>query len=281
MDVTMNRSIRWKIAVLAVWSLGSSVIKADEPAQKTALKQPAAAPKSGDGALRPPARAGMRSQPASKRSWGPEQALGSPNTDGAGDLVTAWASQTPDGQPEWLICEYEKPLNVASIRVHETYNPGALVKVTAFGVDGKEVIAWEGKDPTARDEPRGVSVIPIALGFDVQRIKLYLDSQAVPGWNEIDAVAIEDENGKQHWAIAVEASSTFAVHDIEPPVVRANPAPIVPDQNRDLRPLLEKLQQDVNDLKTRQMKLQADEIRQLREEVRELKDLLKTHLKNN
>src|SRR5688572_12697187 len=68
-----------------------------------------------------------------KRSWGPEQALGEPDTPGAGDITTAWASATPDEQKEWLICEYEKPVHAIFLRVHETYNPGALTKVTAIG----------------------------------------------------------------------------------------------------------------------------------------------------
>jgi hypothetical protein len=208
----------------------------------------------------------LRKWTGPKRSWGPEQAVGEPDTPGAGDLTTAWASATPDDQAEWLICEFEKPLQAIFLRVHETYNPGALVKVTAFGADGKEVTAWEGEDPTARGEQRGVSKIPIALGADVQRFKLYIDSPAVRGWNEIDAVAAEDETGKLHWAVAVQASSTFAgdVAEMERPIriVVAPPSPF------------EILQQEVADLKKREEK-QSEEIRALRNELRELRDSMK------
>ena len=41
-----------------------------------------------------------------KRPWGPEQATGPPDTATAGNFDTAWASQTPDGQQEWLLLEY-------------------------------------------------------------------------------------------------------------------------------------------------------------------------------
>lgn len=200
-----------------------------------------------------------------KRNWGPEQATGEPDTPGAGDLTTAWASATPDDQAEWLICEYEKPVHAIFLRVHETYNPGALVKVTAFGPDGKEVTAWEGEDPTPKGEQRGVSKIPIALGADVQKFKLYIDSPAVRGWNEIDAVAAEDETGKLHWAVNIQASSTFAgeVVEMERPVrIVAPPSPF------------EILQQEVADLKKREAQ-QSEEIRTLRNELRELKDMLK------
>jgi hypothetical protein len=45
-----------------------------------------------------------------KRAWGPEQATGEPDTFHAGDIVTAWASLTPDSSPEWLPLEYGKAM---------------------------------------------------------------------------------------------------------------------------------------------------------------------------
>jgi hypothetical protein len=146
---------------------------------------------------------------AAKRGFSPEQATGRPDVRQAGDNGSAWASQTPDGQREWLLCEFAGPIQARAIIVYETFNPGALVRVTAFNAAGDEVIAWEGDDPTPRNKPRGISVIPIKLDFPVQRIRLFIDSPAVPGWNEIDAVSIEGVDGSIHWASQAEASSTF------------------------------------------------------------------------
>ncbi|QDT57240.1 hypothetical protein Pan44_53080 [Caulifigura coniformis] len=201
-----------------------------------------------------------------KRGWGPEQAVGPPDTPGAGDLTTAWASASQDDQEEWLICEYEQPLQAMFLHVHETYHPGALVKVTAFGPDGKEITAWEGEDPTPRTEARGVSKIPIALGANARRFKLYFDSPAVRGWNEIDAVAVEDDKGASHWAVHVEASSTFAREIVEPVRPARMPLPQGPSP-------FEKLQQEVAELKNRDAQ-QREEIRELRQELRELRESL-------
>ena len=55
----------------------------------------------------------------------------------------------------------------------------------------------------------GVSRLPISAGFKTGHIKLYIDSPAVPGWNEIDAVGIEDANKKVIWASKAKASSTY------------------------------------------------------------------------
>jgi len=200
-----------------------------------------------------------------KRSWGPEQATGAPDAPNAsGDSSSAWASLSADDQAEWLVCEYAKPINVVAIHVHENDCSGALVKVTAFGADGKEVVAWEGVDPTPRDKGHGVSTLKVGLGFDVQKIKLHLDSVAVPGWNEIDAVGLEDEKGEKHWATKVEASTTYATTMERGRIVEvAEPV--------DLKPALDKLQNDVNELKANQKELQR--------EIRELKALLKESLK--
>ena len=92
----------------------------------------------------------LADKPAPKRGWGPEQATGPPDTPAAGDFTSAWASLTPDGQDEWLLLEYAEPILPAAVLVHETYNPGALMRVTAFKLDGEEVEVWKGKDPTAQ-----------------------------------------------------------------------------------------------------------------------------------
>jgi beta-lactamase regulating signal transducer with metallopeptidase domain len=195
-------------------------------------------------------------------SWAPMQAAGEPNTPGAGDAVTAWASATTDGQIEWLLCRYEQDQMPAEIVVHENYNPGAVTKITAFDADGKEHLAWEGEDPTPRTEPRGVSVFPMKLTFATKQIKVYIDSPSVPGWNEIDAVGLRDAEGKSVWAKKVEASSTYANFSGGGSV--ATPFVTIPAVN------FEQMQTDLNDLKASVKELQS-----LKDEIKELKELLK------
>jgi hypothetical protein len=183
-----------------------------------------------------------------KRGWGPEQATGEPDTNMAGDIPSAWASQSQDDQDEWLMLEYAEPITPTAVLVYETFNPGALSRVTAFKLDGEEVELWKGQDPTTSDNEMGISEIPVKVDFKTARIKLYIESTKVPGWNEIDAVGVRDPNKQIHWAVAADASSTYA-----PPfdaVARPffPPAPAVNYENR---------------------------IRQLENDVRELKDMVK------
>jgi hypothetical protein len=142
-------------------------------------------------------------------SWLPRQATGEPDTPVAGDYATAWASLTPDGQDEWLMVEYDEAALPARVEIHETYNPGAVCRVTVFTDDGREVEAWSGEDPTPVRSQRGVSKIPVQVDFKTKRVKIYLDSTNVKGWNEIDAVALVDASGQTQWAAKAEASSTF------------------------------------------------------------------------
>ena len=193
------------------------------------------------------------------RSWGPEQAQGEPNTPDAGDFGTAWASETVDGQPEWLICTYDIAQIPSAIAIHESYNPGAVHKVSAFNEQGQEIVIWEGDDPTPRDVPKGISVIPVEIGFPTSKIKIYLDSPAVPGWNEIDAVAMRDAQGQPQWASKVEASSTFAQYG-------ATTTPLIPPVSAEQ---LQQLEQQV-----RELQAQVQELQKLRDEIKELKALI-------
>ena len=150
----------------------------------------------------------FRSNP-SRRPFSPEQVIGPPDVPNGGDNMNAWASQSTDDQPEWLRCSYEAPVQIKAVIVYETYHPGALTKVSVTNPKGEDEVVWEGDDPSPRNRPRGVSVIPVNVKFPVQQVKLDFDSPSVTGFNEIDAVGIEDAAGTIHWATKVEASSTF------------------------------------------------------------------------
>ncbi len=181
-----------------------------------------------------------------KRAWGPEQACGEPDTNMAGDIQTAWASQSQDDQDEWLLLEYAEPVVPTAVLVHETYNPGALVRVTAFKLDGTEVELWKGQDPTGADVEMGVSEVPVKADFRTNRIKIYIASKDVPGWNEIDAVGVRDKDNKMHWATSAEASSTYAPPYESLPRTVA-PSPLSVNRQQEMR--IKKLEDEVAGLK--------------------------------
>src|SRR5262245_15359168 len=183
--------------------------------------------------------------PRPKRNWGPEQAIGPPDTWPLfGDRVTAWASLTEDGQDEWLLLEYPEPVVPHAVVIYATYNPGAIGRVTVFRLDGEEVEVWKGQDPTPVGSGKGISVIPIKANFKTNRVKLYINSRTVGGWNEIDAVGLRCR-GRTLWASAADASSTYAQMM---PV-----APVVPDPDE---AALTRLENEVRQLKDRARRLE-------------------------
>jgi hypothetical protein len=151
------------------------------------------------------------------RSWGPEQALGPPDTSQAGDIPTAWAPfSSRGGGEEWLHLGYDNAVEISQVTVRETHNPGAISRLAAILPNGQEVTIWEGVEPAAQ--------APVDMTFDVppgtqaQSVKVYLDRTRVPGWNEIDAVALIGRDGSRQWATSATASSSYA----EPPQQASN-----------------------------------------------------------
>ena len=74
--------------------------------------------------------------------------------------------------------------------------------------DGGETTLWEGQDATALAP--GVLQVEAATAVTARRIKVYLDSPKVQGWNEIDAVELVGKDGTRQWARSATASSTYA-----------------------------------------------------------------------
>ncbi len=145
--------------------------------------------------------------PVEQRAWGEEQIVGPPDTPTAADARTAWASQQADGGPEWLMAHFENTVDVAEVRIRETFNPGAISKVTGK-VNGQEVVLWEGT-ATGGTAPRDF-VVPVQGNLQANAVTVHLDTTRVAGWNEIDAVELVGKDGSRQWARSASASSSYA-----------------------------------------------------------------------
>jgi hypothetical protein len=145
---------------------------------------------------------------ASMRGWSPEQATGAPDSKGAGDQQTAWASLQPDGGAEWLETAYATAVQIAGVRVFENDKPGAIVKITALADGGAEVVLWEGVEPAATAPAE--QYFAARGGVFASRIRIHMDTAKVAGWNEVDAVELIGMDGTRQWAQSASASSTYA-----------------------------------------------------------------------
>lgn len=161
------------------------------------------------------------------RDWGPEQAVGAPDTSASGDHKTAWASLTEDDQDEWLRLDFAAAVVPTGVRVFETYNPGALCAVSITDAAGVEHELWRGDDPVPKTHDIGVALIPLVTEIETRSVTLHLASSAVAGWNEIDAVGLHGPDGSIQWAVSAQASSTYTVDELETPI-RIEATPVQP-----------------------------------------------------
>jgi hypothetical protein len=147
-----------------------------------------------------------------RRDWGPEQAIGEPRYYGGtcGDYPTAWSPLKPNDGIQWLELHYPRKVTAIGVSIWETFNPGAVIRVTTFDASGNESTAWEGDDPVqTANRGWGISPIRFTQPVDTQRIRLYLDTDKVEGWNAIEAVSLHSKGGGKYWAIDAEASSSY------------------------------------------------------------------------
>jgi hypothetical protein len=143
-------------------------------------------------------------------SWSGWQATGAPNSPMNGDSSLAWCPATVNSGGEWLVLDYPQRVVPKEVHIYENYFPGAVARVTVFNDSGEEIEAWRGADPTSSTSAGGISKIPLSVSVKAQRVKLYIDTPKAPGWNEIDAVGLLDQNGNMQWACDVQESSSYA-----------------------------------------------------------------------
>lgn len=118
------------------------------------------------------------------------QATGAPNVPEAADDSRAWASENADGSTETLELGYANAVMPTRVRIYESFNPGAVSMVEALDIENEEwVVLWEGSE-AAEEEIRVFSPELEEADFRTNRIRVTIDSDAVPGWNEIDAVQL-------------------------------------------------------------------------------------------
>ncbi len=156
-------------------------------------------------------------------SWSPDRATGAPDVAAAGDNVNAWAPMQANAGIEWLDLGFPKATKVARVRVRESFNPGALVRVTAWEA-GREVDLWSGA--SVQKDGAVWFVVKPERSVLTDRVRLYLDTSKVAGWNEIDAVQLVGADGSGQWASRATASSTYATGASQDPLAAAIGKPV-------------------------------------------------------
>ena len=124
-------------------------------------------------------------------SWAAAQATGAPDTFDCGDISTAWASATRNGE-DWLRLEYDAAVIPQEIHIYQTYNPGSIVKVEVFAEGDSVTIELPNSvDPPNNTPCPGVFTIIIDEPMPaISAVTIYVNQIIGGSWNEIDAVEL-------------------------------------------------------------------------------------------
>lgn len=139
------------------------------------------------------------------RGWDADQAAGAPRVfPRLGDNRGAWACKDKRSRSDWL--EVEFPATEATtVLIYETCDPGAVSRVL---VDGQEVYASSEKP--GKFNRSQVLWIRLAPARSVTRVRVEVDASRVPGWPQIDAVALVPAGGAPSPAEGARPSATPA-----------------------------------------------------------------------
>lgn len=119
------------------------------------------------------------------------QATGFNDTTWGADLPTAWAALEADAGIETLELYYEFPVVPHALAIYETYNPGAVVAVEVYDIASDAwVTVWEGEAAATEEAARIFEPELAPVDFKTDAVRLTVDTAAVSGWNEIDAVQL-------------------------------------------------------------------------------------------
>jgi outer membrane protein OmpA-like peptidoglycan-associated protein len=129
---------------------------------------------------------------------GPEfragQALGKPTkiSPTGEECKCAWSPASADAPgDEWIHVGFEKPQKINRVIVAENFNAGAITKIIAFDVEGKEYVVFETQPASSKENGRLLNAV-YASSFDVVSVKVILISNKVLGYNQIDAIGISE-----------------------------------------------------------------------------------------
>jgi hypothetical protein len=122
------------------------------------------------------------------------------------DHPNAWASARGNMGLQWLELGYQRPMRAHSVRIYEVNSAGAVARVETVDAGGVRRTVWEGDDPTPK--PGVFEVRFAATPYRVAKVRIVLDTDRHPSWNEIDAVELVGPDGRA-WAATATASSTY------------------------------------------------------------------------
>ncbi|MFA6618327.1 MAG: T9SS type A sorting domain-containing protein [Candidatus Neomarinimicrobiota bacterium] len=145
-------------------------------------------------------------------AWSAQQVLGPPDAypyyDNKNGLV--WNPETADDQREFIELGFETPVYASGVMIYETYGAGAVDSVYVRNADDASWHnVWSGDAGRLNPISRIFPVMFEATAFKVDAVRLAINSPAVSGYHEYDAVALVENTEPEispDWAIRLGVS---------------------------------------------------------------------------
>ena len=123
--------------------------------------------------------------------WSEQQVLSEPDVyPNYGDSVKAWAPLTANRQREFIEVGFAESRQIDRISVYETLKPGSIDTVYVKNESDEWVEVWSGTAYPMPDEAREFIIDFPLTGFNVSAVRIAMNTEAVPYWNEIDAISV-------------------------------------------------------------------------------------------
>jgi hypothetical protein len=125
-------------------------------------------------------------------SWSAQQVIGPPNSGLCNDDSRAWCPLSADAQREFIAVSFAYPSKVNRVRIFQQYNVGAVD--TIFLREASTGTWHKVFDTTGSIRPcpqqKIIEVNFTRTAYNVDAVRIALNSPATFGWNEIDAIEI-------------------------------------------------------------------------------------------
>ncbi|MDD4962261.1 MAG: glycogen-binding domain-containing protein, partial [Candidatus Marinimicrobia bacterium] len=145
-------------------------------------------------------------------AWSAQQLLGPPDAYPYHDVKSGlvWNPETADGQREFVELGFETPVYASGVMIYETFGAGAVDTVYVRNADdGSWHNVWSGYAGSMHSISRIFPVMFEQTAFMVDAVRLAINSPAVSGYQEYDAVALAgstESGASAEWAIRLGAS---------------------------------------------------------------------------
>ena len=138
------------------------------------------------------------SSEVSNKEFSAKQIIGKPNN--LVEYGSSFAAWRPNDElsmkGEFIEVKFQKSIIPKSVIVYENFNPGAISEIIVYNSDkSKSNVVFKSDQYLYTGETGTIRVIPITtpLNYKVEYLKLTLATNRIPGYNEIDAIALTDE----------------------------------------------------------------------------------------